>query len=110
MAFLQTDIDLAFSQLRLAVAEWRLENRARAVSLIEKAVLSYKAVKKQLDDLPDEFGKRDVNCGSTPEDCLRPSSLLKDSCIFYPGERRFAARTGMPLHAPQILAKSVVVA
>lgn len=52
-----TDLQLAFSHLRPAVAECRLESRARAVLLIEKAVLSYKAVKKQLDELPGEFAE-----------------------------------------------------
>lgn len=57
IAFLQTDMDLAFSYLRLAVGECRLENRARAVSLIERVILAYRTVSKQIDHLPVEFAE-----------------------------------------------------
>lgn len=51
-AFLQTDIDFAFTFLRLAEVESKLGNSARASELIERAIRAYKTAMQFLDDMP----------------------------------------------------------
>lgn len=55
LAFLQSDIDLALTYLRLAEAESKIWNSARAAELIEKAILGYKSAVTQIENLPLEF-------------------------------------------------------
>jgi hypothetical protein len=49
---LQSDLDLAFSYLRLAEAETRGGKAAHATELIAKAVITYKTVERELVCIP----------------------------------------------------------
>ncbi len=51
ITFVETDIELAFSFLRLAEAESGMGNGSRAGALIEKAILGYKDVIKRLESV-----------------------------------------------------------
>jgi hypothetical protein len=55
IAFLEADIDLAFTFLRLARAEIHGGKAGHASERIEKAILTYKTVMKQSEMLPVEF-------------------------------------------------------
>jgi hypothetical protein len=61
---LQSDLDLAFSYLRLADAEIRGGKAAHATELIAKAVKTYKSVQQELVCIPDYNGdKRELAQG-----------------------------------------------
>ena len=55
LAFLQGEIDLAATLLRLSAAESKIGNGARASELIEKAILGYKDVLRQVNGISPEF-------------------------------------------------------
>ena len=57
IAFLETDIDLAFTFLRLAAAEIRGGKAAHASQLMEKAILAHKTVIKEVDNLSVELAE-----------------------------------------------------
>src|SRR5215469_15461616 len=48
IVFLETDVDMAFTFLRLAETESKIGNGSRAGGLLEKAILGYKEVIKCL--------------------------------------------------------------
>lgn len=54
LAHLQTDIEIALTFLRLADAECKSGNHARASELIDKATLAYQTAIQHLDHLPED--------------------------------------------------------
>jgi hypothetical protein len=55
IAFLETDIDLAFTFLRLAEAEIHGGKAGRASELIAKAILACRTIRRHAEVLPVEF-------------------------------------------------------
>ena len=55
MTFLETDIQVALTSLRLAAAESSIGNVARVSELFDRAALEYKSVLKGIEDLPVEM-------------------------------------------------------
>jgi len=50
---LQSDLDLAFSYLRLAEAETRGGNATHATELMAKAVITHRTVLREFENIPD---------------------------------------------------------
>src|SRR5579863_9236790 len=55
IALLRTDIDLAFTFLRLARTEFKFGATRHATELIEKAVVAHKSVMKHVNRVPPRF-------------------------------------------------------
>jgi len=63
---LEANLELAFSNLRLAEAETSGGKAAHATELITKAILAHRSVLQELACIPDSYeGKRDLTAEAT---------------------------------------------
>jgi len=82
-ALLQSEIDLAFTYLRLAKAETRGGSRIHAAELIGKAALAHKNVIQDLDGVPTEFQERKRELAGSACDLLEAIRSVQRQFLAY---------------------------